>query len=522
MLDYFLSSDWAIIATELLAGFIVISLILAILVWRGQRRHTGAAERLLDDRDPIMRASEEMLDRQIQRTWPELAFDEEQRESYAERSLDAVEAMVEPWLEPKRYELAAVARRFLQVRQADLDQLLTLARAQAEKSEGDDDQRLAELEKDIEELRDQRDRQAKHLAESLDTVNVMVREYGRKFDYNDEPRVATVLKAIVMVQEMDAGADCETAKSRADEVFTEDLVATPAPAPSDDNAESSSTADGSQDVMSDQPADATDTDAKTDTDADTPTLSAEDEMAAAMAAEGVSNEKTDAMEAASKAREDQATATAAADAQTTAVSETADDTDEQVTERVSDQAPGARVEEQAEEPATKPATEQDDTVADTEDLDQLIEATAKAQTKAEAETPETPLAGETTRPDEAGTPGAEEKVAQPSGEEQPPQQDTSRSSPDVEQKVLSSTESDESEEQAKDTESPEMTESRQDERREQGQDEGENGVIDLDDVEIPREDEKDKEDGKDQEFDLDDIDALLDAEIARKHGKDGA
>ncbi|WP_410473751.1 hypothetical protein [Guyparkeria sp. TX1] len=505
MLDYFLSSDWAIIATELLAGFIVISLILAILVWRGQRRHTGAAERLLDDRAPIMRASEEMLDRQIQRTWPELTIDDEQRESYAERSLDAVEAMVEPWLEPKRYELAAVARRFLQVRQADLDQLLTLARAQAEQSEGDDP-RLAELEKDIEELRDQRDRQAKHLAESLETVNVMVREYGRKFDYNNEPRVATVLKAIVMVQEMDAGADCETAKSRADEVFTEDLVATPS-TPAEESEPSPAAGEDSPAATGAQPVE------ETDTDADTPDLSAEDEMAAAMAAEGVSNEKTEAMEAASREREEQATA----EAQATTGTDTADDpeTDERTAEQTTDELTGVQAEEQGIDSTAEPDT----TVANSDDLDELIESAAKAQPGAQPEPPESQRIDGPTRAEEAETTGPDEEVAQPSGEGQPDEKETSPSSIDGEDQEIASARPDEPEVPGETSASPEETESRQDERRDDGQEEGDNGVIDLDDVEIPKEDEKDKDDGKDQEFDLDDIDALLDAEIARKHGK---
>ncbi len=511
MLDYFLSSDWAIIATELLAGFIVISLILAILVWRGQRGHTTAAQRLLDDRDPIMRASEEMLDRQIKRTWPELTIDEEQRESYAERSLDAVEAMVEPWLEPKRYELAAVARRFLQVRQADLDQLLTVARVQAEQTAGDDP-RLTELEKDIEELRDQRDRQAKHLAESLETVNVMVREYGRKFDYNTEPRVATVLKAIVMVEEMDAGADCETAKSRADEVLTEDLLATPsAPAEDEGTGEPSSAAENNQGATNAEPTE------KPDTADNTPDLSAEDEMAAAMAAEGVSNEKTEAMQAASREREEQAAA--AVEMETATGSDTAHDTetDEQTAEQSTSSARDAA--EAKGKPAESPVDPDENTVTDADDLDQLIESAAKAQPGAQPESPEPQSPDEPTQADETDATTGVEEIAKPSDEDQINQEETPTSSTDSGNQEVASAQPDKPEVPSETSASGEVTESRENERRDDGQEEGENGVIDLDDVEIPKEDEKDKGEGKDQEFDLDDIDALLDAEIARKHGK---
>lgn len=502
MLDYFLSSDWAIIATELLAGFIVISLLLSIMLWRGQRRHTDAAERLLDDRDPILRASEEMLDRQVQRVWPELTVNDEQRESYAERSLDAVEAMVEPWLEPKRYELAAVARRFLQVRQADLDQLLTLAHAQAEQNDGDDS-RTNELENHVNELREQRDRQAKQLAESLETVNVMVREYGRKFDYNNEPHVATVLKAIVMIQEMDAGADCETAKSRADEVFIEDLVASTT-AVTDDADDFNGIADEDQSAAAEETAE------------DEPALSPEDEMAAAMAEQGVSNEKTDAMEAAAKERGEQPSAAARSEAE-------AIETNTAGQIQADDQSAGQSTEEagaEAKEQAVAAAGDQDDTSPDTNDIDQLIESAATTERKnTDTETSNESSSDETALTEERETTGDSEEAPQPSSEPELNREKTPSSSSDSEDKTVASSQPSEPEDQDVEPESPEQSDAPRDERREDKGQESENGVIDLDDVEIPKDDKKDNDDDTDQEFDLDDIDALLDAEIARKHGK---
>lgn len=137
MLDYFLSPDWAITATTLLVGFFVISVILAVLVWRDQWRHNAAAERLLDERHAILRASEDLVGHQMQRHWPELAqLDHDQQRLYAERSLVVVEAMVGPWLDPKRHDLSDVARQFLQVRQEDLEQLLSIARAHEKATPG--------------------------------------------------------------------------------------------------------------------------------------------------------------------------------------------------------------------------------------------------------------------------------------------------------------------------------------------------------------------------------------------------
>ncbi|MCL7743953.1 hypothetical protein LV476_03165 [Guyparkeria hydrothermalis] len=442
MLDYFLSSDWAIIATELLAGLLVITLILAFLVWRGQRRHTDAAERLLDDRNPILRASEEMVGRQAERVWPGMTLDDEQRQIYAERSLDAVEAMVEPWLEPKRHDLSSVARQFQRVRQEDLEQLLTLAHAHAEASQADD-ARVTELEEELRELREQRDRQANHLNDSLETVNVMVREYGRKFDYNEEPHVATVLKAIVMVQEMAAGADCETAQQRAEDVFSEDLVAAPAP------------------KVEDTPAQAT--------------MEAQDEAAPETTPEITSP----------AAEPDEAMA-----ASEPSTAKTTDSID------VGGEQTGQNAQDQAEAPAAEPATQATSAMESAgeaaasadDDIDALI---AQAQASQDA----------TAAASQAMVSGGETNEA---GERE---------------SATTSTPGDEAGANAASTEVPTSTETSADESMELSEeDPEENGVIDLDDVEIPEE-EKDKPQTESDAYDLDDIDALLDAEIAKKHGK---
>ena len=472
MLDFFLSSDWAIIATELLAGFFVITIVLAVLVWRGQRRHTGAAESLLDDRDPILRATEEMVERQIKRVWPELTLDEEQRQTYADRSLDAVEAMVEPWLEPKRSDLSSVARQFQRVRQEDLEQLLTLARAQAEASQADDE-RVEELEQELQELREQRDRQGRHLNDSLETINVMVREYGRKFDYNEEPHVATVLKAIVMLEEMEAGADCETAQQRAENLFTEDLVASPGAPPQEPEPEASEAdLDGETAESGDE------------APAEADTVAGSDESDGAVSVGGESSTETQAMDVGGEETgRDEMNETPASDAET-------EPTDTSL--------------EQTGEPAPSPAKEPEST-ADEEDIDALI-----AQAQASSETPAT--ADESTTAE--AEPTAEDQAEQAKGGEQAAAEPPTNASnpPDEPDEETLSADADQPA-----APSPEKTETSEPESR-RGEETEDNGVIDLDDVEIPEEDQEKAESGAD-EFDLDDIDALLDAEIAKKHGK---
>ncbi|KTG17815.1 MULTISPECIES: hypothetical protein [unclassified Guyparkeria] len=476
MLDYFMSSDWAIIATELLAGFFVLSVILAVLVWRGQRRHSDAAERLLDDRDPILKATEEMVGRQIERIWPGMKLDEEQQQIYADRSLDAVEAMVEPWLEPKRHDLSGVARQFQRVRQEDLEQLLSLAREHADASQADDE-RVTELEQEVEELRTQRDRQANHLNESLETVNVMVREYGRKFDYNEEPHVATVLKAIVMIEEMEAGADCETAQQRAENIFSEDLVASAAP------------------VEETAPAESEDPAAEDSAAAKSESIDAADEMAAAMAMESAAStdtdsidvggeqtgrrEPTEAMEAATSEPGDSAAATPAPETETETDAGSGDeDIDALIAQAQESTA------------ATAAATEAASASAD----DGQKATNAEASDTDIAAEPDQPTATATTTapmPDEPENAGKEDMAAETPAESPAPAAATPE------------------------REAPETNESPSETGDEDADD---NGVIDLDDVEIPEE-EKETSNGDTNEFDLDDIDALLDAEIAKKHGK---
>lgn len=487
MLDYFLSSDWAIIATELLAGFFVITTILAVLLWRGQRSHTGAAERLLDDRDPILKATEEMVERQIQRIWPEIRLDDEQREIYAERSLDAVEAMVEPWLEPKRHDLSSVARQFQRVRQEDLEQLLTLARAHAEATQADDE-RVAELEQEIGELRTQRDRQANHLNESLETVNVMVREYGRKFDYNEEPHVAAVLKAIVMIQEMEAGADCETAQQRAENIFSEDLVASTAPIEETAPAESS---DASAEAAAAEP-EAPD---------------AAEQMAAAMEMESAASAESEGIDVGGEQTgRREATEAASSGTPETATSEPADS-----------EAPDSG------EATATPSPETDANGGD-EDIDALIAqaqdtqaATSAASEAVSASEDAVPAPTVQEEPDSTTT-AAGTEAAEPRDQADEP------AGPASAAETASASEPAEAAQPPGETPAPADTPAASEsaetaEPTAAGDEDGEdNGVIDLDDVEIPEE-EQETSKQETNEFDLDDIDALLDAEIAKKHGK---
>ncbi len=484
MLDYFLSSDWAIIASELLAGFIVLTVVLAVLVWRGQRRHTDAAERLLEDRDPIARASEEMVERQIQRIWPEIQLDEAQRGEYSERSLDAVEALVEPWLEPKRYELSGVARSLLQVRQADLEQVLNLALAQCESKDDEVDPRMGELERSVAELRQTSDRQAKQLGEALETVNIMVREYGRKFDYDKEPRVSTVLQAIVMLDEMEAGADCETARHRARDLVSEDLIAAPS-----EFAEDTDQREESADAETGDPG-------LDDASAAQGTPPREVEESVASASEGTKTETVeDPEQQATPTQTDGEVRTSentTAEPAQTSQSEDDPDIDNLIAQAQTEPA-AATGPETEQESATEEPTPQ----ADSGELAEERRADESLATDTPpAEKPEEQSATDTV--EQQPSPATGEEAAGEPGQEKTAQNDAQAGKEEIEGEG----------------EEIDLDQVNQDRRQEP---EDENSVIDLDEVEIPEEDKAEQET---TEPDLDDIDALLDAEIARKHGKD--
>ncbi|MFO7581867.1 hypothetical protein [Guyparkeria sp.] len=122
--SYFLSPEWAIVATQLLAGFVVLTIVLGWALWRRHRQLAMSARQLIRDRSAIRQAGERVLDRQLERHRPGCALSREARAAYADRSLVMLEPLVGAWLEPKRHDLSDVMRRLLEIRQEDLHQLL--------------------------------------------------------------------------------------------------------------------------------------------------------------------------------------------------------------------------------------------------------------------------------------------------------------------------------------------------------------------------------------------------------------
>jgi len=124
---YFLSPEWAIIATQLLAAMTLLALFLAGTIWRRNRRARRAIERLLADRNAIRRAGEHVLDRLPEGQGP----DESGRVAWVDRSLELLEPLTAAWLDEDRNGPANVMRRLLAIRQEDLYQQTSVASERA-------------------------------------------------------------------------------------------------------------------------------------------------------------------------------------------------------------------------------------------------------------------------------------------------------------------------------------------------------------------------------------------------------
>jgi len=120
---YFLSPEWAIIATQLLAAMTLLALFLAGAIWRRNRRARRAIERLLADRNAIRRAGEHVLDRLPEGEGP----DEAGRVDWVDRSLELLDPLAAAWLDADRHGPEDVMRRLLVIRQEDLHQQTTAA-----------------------------------------------------------------------------------------------------------------------------------------------------------------------------------------------------------------------------------------------------------------------------------------------------------------------------------------------------------------------------------------------------------
>jgi len=246
MLSFFTSSDWAIIATQLLAGFITTSAVMGFMLWRHGKAHINRAKQLLADQNAIIEAAGEMFEQQIRKKRPDVDFDEQTRKQYAERSADVIKAMIAPWLEPKKSDLTPIARTMLKTRQQDLIELLDLLSEPPEPENQIDPEKfeqlkkkakslvgqVKQLEKELATANEQHDRTQEHLNAALDTVNTMVREYGRHLKLDDKPKVDELLRAIIMTQAMDQGDDCETARAKAEAATSEEIEAVTEPSAS--------------------------------------------------------------------------------------------------------------------------------------------------------------------------------------------------------------------------------------------------------------------------------------------------
>ena len=190
--SYFLSPEWAIVASQLLAGLVALVLVLGWALRRHHRHQVAAARRIIEDRDAIRRAGEGVLERQLAHHRSGLSLPADLRAAYGERSLKLLEPLVAAWLEPTRHDLSEVMRRLLEIRQEDLNELLASS---------------AFMERGDPPLPSDSLRRLGDLADNPD-------EFARLAGDRQAARLA---EALWLIEALDAGEDAETARRQAAE-----------------------------------------------------------------------------------------------------------------------------------------------------------------------------------------------------------------------------------------------------------------------------------------------------------------
>ncbi|MFP4640257.1 MAG: hypothetical protein ACLFMY_07430 [Guyparkeria sp.] len=190
--SYFLSPEWAIIATQLLAGLVALVLVLAWALHRRHRHQVAAARRIIEDRGAIRRAGEAVLERQLARHHPGLPLPADLRAAYGDRSLKLLEPLVAAWLEPTQHDLSEVMRRLLEIRQEDLDEWLA---SSAFTERGNPPLSPDSL---------------RRLGELADSPDQFARLAGDR-------QAARLAEALWLIEALDAGEDAETARRQAAE-----------------------------------------------------------------------------------------------------------------------------------------------------------------------------------------------------------------------------------------------------------------------------------------------------------------
>ena len=246
-----LTQDWAILATEAAAVLLVLVLIIGLISWLGRRKRINAARTLLDDRDNLAETATETFHTHVQALTTGRTLTPDELDDYEQRSLQVVNELVEPWLDPSAEHLREAVRQIMTIRHNDLHQIAAIFRQQQAAAPVTDNSATApqiqQLQTELAASQKAEAERSAQLAEALKSVSIIVGEYGRKFGVEADYRVPQILRALIYLQSIDKGMNQQEAADAADasmdngiDVFEEEILAdesvvavptTPAPAP---------------------------------------------------------------------------------------------------------------------------------------------------------------------------------------------------------------------------------------------------------------------------------------------------
>lgn len=227
--SWFLSADWAVLATELAGLFLLFALVVGILAWRGRRRRIKAARALIDERDNLAESATDTFSQHMAALLPEASIGDELLDDYQMRSEELINELVAPWLEPSPKGLQSAVRAVMGIRHTDLHQIAAIFRANQPEpvvaaSNEQAEEKLAQLKTDFVALQKAEAERSAQLAEALKSVSIIVSEYGRKFGVEADYRVPQILRTLIYLQAIDNGMDHDAAMEQADAALVDGIT----------------------------------------------------------------------------------------------------------------------------------------------------------------------------------------------------------------------------------------------------------------------------------------------------------
>ena len=230
------TENWAILATEAAAVLLILVLTIGLISWLGRRKRISAARALLDERDDLAETATETFHTHVQALATGKTLTPDELDDYEQRSLQLINELVEPWLEPSAENLRDAVRQIMTIRHNDLHQIAAIFRQQQVAEPISDNSanapQIQQLQSELAASQKAEAERSAQLAEALKSVSIIVGEYGRKFGVEADYRVPQILRALIYLQSIDKGMNQQEAVDAADasmnsgiDVFEEENLA---------------------------------------------------------------------------------------------------------------------------------------------------------------------------------------------------------------------------------------------------------------------------------------------------------